>query len=102
MDSDPLLNNDYNAKYYKTYFQTKKIINLPRGKIGIEIEIINNIPTIVKISNKCKIKNKVHIGDEIYSINDVSLIGISIEDIEFAFYKDIIGCRRCVIYTDYI
>ena len=102
MDSDALLSNDYNAEYYKTYYQTKKIINLPKGKIGFEIQLINDIPVIVKISNNCKIKNKLHIGDEIYSINGVSLIGISIEDIEFAFYKDIIGCRKCVIYTDYI
>lgn len=102
MDSDPLLNNDYNAKYYKTYFQTKKIVNLPHGKIGIEIEIINNIPTIVEISSKCRLKNKLHIGDQIYSINGICLIGKSTEEIELAFFRGIIGPRKCVIYTDYI
>tara|TARA_Y200000002_G_scaffold108112_1_gene88429 strand:+ start:276 stop:584 length:309 start_codon:yes stop_codon:yes gene_type:complete len=102
MDSDLLLNSDYNAKYYETCYQTKRIVNLPHGKIGIEIEIMNDIPTIVEISNKCKIKNKLHIGDEIYSINDEILVGKSAEDIELLFYRNIIGPRKCVIYTDYI
>ena len=102
MDSDPLLNKDYNAKYFKTYFQTKKTVNLPQGKIGIAIEIIDEIPTIVEISNKCRLNKKLHIGDEIYSVNGICLIGKSTEEIEIIFYKDIIGHRKCVIYTDYI
>lgn len=102
MDSDLLLNNDYNAKFYKIFYQTKKIVNLPHGKIGFAIEILNNIPTIVEIDNKCRLKNKLHVGDEINSVNDINLIGKSLEEIELIFYKDIIRPRQCVIYTDYI
>lgn len=102
MDSDPLLNNDYNAKYYKTYFQTKKKVNLPQGKIGITIEIINEMPTIVEISSKCRLNKKLHIGDQIYSVNGICLVGKCAEEIEIIFYRDIIGPRKCIIYTDYI
>jgi C-terminal processing protease CtpA/Prc len=92
-----LLQQDYNAKNYdNTCWLKKQTIDLPQGKLGIEIEDNNGIFTVAEIYNTSKMKGILNIGDEIYSLNDKRFKNM--KDLEIEFFKNIVSKRTVLIY----
>lgn len=95
-----LLEKDYNAVNHKEFYDNRIIIDLPHGKLGIELEK-NKYYTVVDIHENSRIKDKVKIGDELFTLNNEVLEEKSIEDVELLFFKNIIGERLLIINRPY-
>ena len=93
-----LLGEDYNAINYDPNYFVRLELDLPKGSLGVELEKKNKSYIVVEIYKKSKVKNKLKIGDEIFSFNEIMLENKTIDEVEALFYKNIISDRKIVIF----
>ena len=95
-----LLEKDYNAINHQNFYDNRIVIELPHGKLGIELEK-NKYYTVVDIHKNCKIKDMIKIGDELFTLNNEVLEEKSTEEVELLFLKNIISERLLIINRPY-
>lgn len=95
-----LLEKDYNAINHQDFYDNRIVIELPQGKLGIELEK-KKYYTIIDIYKNSKLKNIVNIGDELFTLNNELLDGKTTEEVELLFLKNIISKRVLIINRPY-
>tara|TARA_B100001094_G_C17861393_1_gene637596 strand:+ start:162 stop:461 length:300 start_codon:yes stop_codon:yes gene_type:complete len=95
-----LLEKDYNAINHQDFYDNRIVIELPHGKLGIELEK-KKYYTIIDIYKNSKLKNIVKIGDELFTLNNELLEGKTTEEVELLFLKNIISKRVLIINRPY-
>tara|TARA_Y100000389_G_scaffold33536_1_gene28567 strand:+ start:14745 stop:15044 length:300 start_codon:yes stop_codon:yes gene_type:complete len=95
-----LLEKDYNAINHQDFYDNRIVIELPHGKLGIELEN-KKYYTIIDIYKNSKLKDIVKIGDELFTLNNELLEGKTTEEVELLFLKNIISKRVLIINRPY-
>jgi hypothetical protein len=95
-----LLEKDYNAINHQDFYDNRIVIELPQGKLGIELEK-KKYYTIIDIYKNSKLKNIVNIGDELFTLNNELLEEKTTEEVELLFLKNIISKRVLIINRPY-
>lgn len=93
-----LLNNDHNAINYSDFFQNRIKLSVPKGRLGIELEKIDDRYQIVKVHENSKIKKRLNVGDIIIKLNDVELNDKDVDEVRMLFLKQTSSKRVLTIY----
>ena len=86
-----LLENDYNDKNYQKELNTDLTffsIYIPDGRLGMELSISDNNYYVSNIEDTSPIKNILHVGDIIISLNEILLHNYTFDEL-YDLFKNI-------------